>query len=510
MAAKKINRRKSLTAVLAVVSACILSVGAALGYLTDTALVTNTFAVGDLDVKNREPEYDKFRDEGYGGGLPVYGGIPVVEPETYTPKDPYVSNVGGVDAFIRVTVTFPAYREYENYALGDWKPLFLPYYDSVRADGAAAAPTDRLTVPSVNTAAFDVYDADGNRIYDLAAYFGTSGNAAQAADGSYVYKLIFYYIGDGEAGEPAYLPASDGAEDAPGLAPDSTPKLFDFVYTNAAYTDSHDFLDHSIEGVSVYTEGVQRYIRNASGEEAETAYDAFAYLDGPVYGNNDGESQKSEAELWAEFQEAFIAGNQEPAIAVLCFGESSPAAQIETAAKPIVAQYLRLSHLDVEDGGTLTVTVGVIPELEFDDGQCVEDVPITVEYVSGSFRSTQDFTATFDVKVRFIQAGEDAVVYLKPEDLLINVTYSADALDTVTAVATERITRRLELYGLPAADPAELTVTPGAPLDITEDPDTTVAQRLEYTVTYSPDGSPANQKTARVTFNVIVAPSGGA
>lgn len=145
-------KKKLTAAALVVALLAVMVIGGSLAYFTDTDDATNTFTVGNVDIKLTEPNW-----EGSGSK-----DAPAVYPGEALAKDPTVTNVGANPCFVRVKVTgldclAPAgeitYRtDYVADKLGDnWVKgsdgYF--YYDKVLEVGATTdALFDQIVIPT--------------------------------------------------------------------------------------------------------------------------------------------------------------------------------------------------------------------------------------------------------------------------------------------------------------------------------------------------------------------------
>ena len=105
------NKRRILAISMSLVIVAILAIGATLAYFTDTKTATNTFTMGNVNIKLDEenvknPEGDRVSQNEYD----VYPGAVVK-------KDPTVHNVGANGAYIRATVN-----------VSNWMNLVAAYY----------------------------------------------------------------------------------------------------------------------------------------------------------------------------------------------------------------------------------------------------------------------------------------------------------------------------------------------------------------------------------------------
>ena len=112
------NKRRILAISMSLVIVAILAIGATLAYFTDTKTATNTFTMGNVNIKLDEtnvndPDGDRVTSNEYN----VYPGA-VVE------KDPTVHNVGANGAYIRATVNVSNWMN----LVGAYYPDFEPTY----------------------------------------------------------------------------------------------------------------------------------------------------------------------------------------------------------------------------------------------------------------------------------------------------------------------------------------------------------------------------------------------
>ena len=119
-------KKKILALSMCIALAAIAIVGASLAYFTDTKTATNTFTMGDVQIKLDEtnvndPEGDRVTSNVYN----VYPGAVVT-------KDPIVHNIGKNGAYIRATVN-----------VSNWMKLVGAYYPDFKEtfpnDGYKAA-----------------------------------------------------------------------------------------------------------------------------------------------------------------------------------------------------------------------------------------------------------------------------------------------------------------------------------------------------------------------------------
>jgi len=119
-------KKKILALSMCIALAAIAIVGASLAYFTDTKTATNTFTMGDVQIKLDEtnvndPEGDRVTSNVYN----VYPGAVVT-------KDPIVHNIGKNGAYIRATVN-----------VSNWMNLVGAYYPDFKEtfpnDGYKAA-----------------------------------------------------------------------------------------------------------------------------------------------------------------------------------------------------------------------------------------------------------------------------------------------------------------------------------------------------------------------------------
>lgn len=120
------TKKKILVIALTVAMAAILAIGGSLAYFTDNKTATNTFTMGNVQIKLDEtdiknPDGDRVTENEYD----VYPGAEVT-------KDPIVHNTGANGAYIRATVN-----------VSNWMNLVAAYYPDFEAtfpnDGYKAA-----------------------------------------------------------------------------------------------------------------------------------------------------------------------------------------------------------------------------------------------------------------------------------------------------------------------------------------------------------------------------------
>lgn len=120
------TKKKILVIALTVAMAAILAIGGSLAYFTDNKTATNTFTMGNVQIKLDEtdiknPEGDRVTKNEYD----VYPGAEVT-------KDPIVHNTGANGAYIRATVN-----------VSNWMNLVAAYYPDFKEtfpnDGYKAA-----------------------------------------------------------------------------------------------------------------------------------------------------------------------------------------------------------------------------------------------------------------------------------------------------------------------------------------------------------------------------------
>lgn len=105
------TKKKILVIALTVAMAAILAIGGSLAYFTDNKTATNTFTMGNVQIKLDEtdiknPDGDRVTENEYD----VYPGAEVT-------KDPIVHNTGANGAYIRATVN-----------VSNWMNLVAAYY----------------------------------------------------------------------------------------------------------------------------------------------------------------------------------------------------------------------------------------------------------------------------------------------------------------------------------------------------------------------------------------------
>ena len=121
------NKRRILAISMSLVIVAILAIGATLAYFTDTKTATNTFTMGNVNIKLDEtnvndPEGDRVSQNEYD----VYPGAEVE-------KDPTVHNVGVNGAYIRATVNVSNWMNLCAAYYPDFKPTFpnKAYYEAL-------------------------------------------------------------------------------------------------------------------------------------------------------------------------------------------------------------------------------------------------------------------------------------------------------------------------------------------------------------------------------------------
>ncbi|MBQ7499821.1 MAG: hypothetical protein IJT91_02900, partial [Clostridia bacterium] len=85
-------KKKVLTISLVVALAAILLVGGTMAFFTDTKAKDNTFTIGNVEIGLDEPNWDPTDPH-----EDIYPGEVLA-------KDPYVTNTGNNDAFVRIKV----------------------------------------------------------------------------------------------------------------------------------------------------------------------------------------------------------------------------------------------------------------------------------------------------------------------------------------------------------------------------------------------------------------------
>lgn len=111
-------KKKILALSMCIALAAIAIVGASLAYFTDTKTATNTFTMGNVQIKLDEtdvknPEGDRVASNAYD----VYPGAVVT-------KDPIVHNTGKNGAYIRATVNVSNWMNLVGAYYPDFKPTF--------------------------------------------------------------------------------------------------------------------------------------------------------------------------------------------------------------------------------------------------------------------------------------------------------------------------------------------------------------------------------------------------
>lgn len=89
-------KKKILTLGLVAALSATAAIGGTLAYFTDTADATNTFTVGNVDIKLTEPGWDKVKEDKANEN---------VYPGQILAKDPTVTNNGKNPCFVRVSVS---------------------------------------------------------------------------------------------------------------------------------------------------------------------------------------------------------------------------------------------------------------------------------------------------------------------------------------------------------------------------------------------------------------------
>lgn len=111
-------KKKSLAlAAIAVLMVASLATAVTLAYFTDTKTATNTFTVGNVKISLFEPSWDV--DEN--GSMKANPGVAVA-------KDPYVTNDGDNEAYVRLIVTIDGATAFqaaaEKYGITDLATIF--------------------------------------------------------------------------------------------------------------------------------------------------------------------------------------------------------------------------------------------------------------------------------------------------------------------------------------------------------------------------------------------------
>jgi predicted ribosomally synthesized peptide with SipW-like signal peptide len=122
----KVKTAKLIMVLVLLVAVTVIAVGGSVMYLTDTAVATNTFAVGDVDILIVEEEWGSNINDN--GGVDTNGDgendALLVKPNGEYEKDPIIKNVGNNDCYVRVLVKIPTMRHsFSNIII----PVFNPY-----------------------------------------------------------------------------------------------------------------------------------------------------------------------------------------------------------------------------------------------------------------------------------------------------------------------------------------------------------------------------------------------
>ncbi|MDR1560021.1 MAG: SipW-dependent-type signal peptide-containing protein, partial [Clostridiales bacterium] len=261
----KRSMKKTVLAVVGILSVGILVVGGTLAYLTDTAVTANTFAIGDVDIDNVEKEWDKYINRS-DVDVTLIGEekIPVVIPSSIIPKDPSVVNTGKVDAYIRTQIRIPAVR-IDN---GNYVPLFIPGFSEDEDADFAAAYNDGDWSAYWGSTAVNNFEEFFTQEFTAPLWQDAAG------DGKYYYVFDFYYNKVLEAKDPD----------------EETSPIFNRVQVNPALTDPHDYEGYNFKQISVYSEALQSTLPAAAtvGDDTNNAYKAFAFVQAKqdIIGNN--------------------------------------------------------------------------------------------------------------------------------------------------------------------------------------------------------------------------------
>lgn len=135
-------KKKIVSLALVASLLALVIVGGTLAYFTDDEAVTNTFTVGNVNIKLEEPawalndNYDDVNDK----LLNIQPGIPY-------DKDPTVTNIGANNAYVRVDVTFTDVAALAAAGVDDPRDLLATVDTSVWTpiDTPVATGTDTVT-----------------------------------------------------------------------------------------------------------------------------------------------------------------------------------------------------------------------------------------------------------------------------------------------------------------------------------------------------------------------------
>lgn len=119
--------KKKLIAIISVVAVLVLAVGGIMAYLTDTAEVTNTFTVGDVQIKLDEVVVDEDGKALTNGSRTEQGNEYHLIPGLEYDKDPTVTvKAGSEESYVRMLVTVDCLKELDE--------IFNPYPGSAVVD----------------------------------------------------------------------------------------------------------------------------------------------------------------------------------------------------------------------------------------------------------------------------------------------------------------------------------------------------------------------------------------
>jgi len=157
-------KKKLILIVLSVVVVSAGAIGAAIAYFSDTEDATNTFTVGNVNIKLTEPNWD---ESGSVDAPEVYPGEPLA-------KDPTIINTGANPCVVRIKITWPTlpvgvsditYRtDYVTNKLGDnwYKDGDYYYYLMPLGLGESTdALFDQVVMPT------DLENGDATTEYDI-------------------------------------------------------------------------------------------------------------------------------------------------------------------------------------------------------------------------------------------------------------------------------------------------------------------------------------------------------
>lgn len=109
-------KKKIITLCLVIALLAVSIAGASLAYFTDTQEADNVFTMGDVDIELEEPDWDPDPEDGFNPGVEYA-------------KNPYVTNTGDTDVWVRIKVTFTQYSQFmaaaQKHEHTDWTPLAM-------------------------------------------------------------------------------------------------------------------------------------------------------------------------------------------------------------------------------------------------------------------------------------------------------------------------------------------------------------------------------------------------